>query len=44
MAEDKADELSEKEEEVESNIPLTKPLLNVIDVTNLAIFSMNVPQ
>jgi hypothetical protein len=44
MAEDKADELSEEEEDVENDIPLTKPLWNVIDVTNLAIFSMNVPQ
>jgi len=43
MVEDKADELSEEEEEVEDDITLTKPLWNVIDVTNLAIFSMNVP-
>jgi hypothetical protein len=44
MAEDKADDLLEEEEEVEDDIPLTKPLWNIIDVTNLAIFSMNVPQ
>jgi hypothetical protein len=44
MAEVKADELLEEEEEVEDDIPLTKPLWSVINVTKLAIFSMNVPQ
>jgi hypothetical protein len=44
MAEDKTGEPSEEEEEAEDDITLTKPLWNVIDVTNLAIFSINVPQ
>ena len=44
MAEDKADDLLEVEEEVEDDIPLIKPLWNVIYVTNVAIFNMNVPQ
>ena len=43
MAEVKANELLKEEEEEEDDIPLTKPLWSVINVTNLVIFNINVP-
>jgi hypothetical protein len=43
MAEAKADELLKKGGNVEDVMPLTKPLWSVINVINLATFSMNVP-
>jgi hypothetical protein len=43
MAEVKANELLKEEEEDEDDIPLTKPLWSVINVTNLVIFNINVP-